>query len=78
MTFWSTLISTLVLLPFTLPIGALKSEMSFGKTLATQAVAIPTAVATEIVEELHLDPYIENWIKARFSKFILSEFSNQP
>ncbi len=60
-TFWSTLISTLVLLPLTVAKIASMPAYSFKQAVALGLVTIPFGVASEIIEELYLDPYLEKW-----------------
>ncbi|KKN58657.1 hypothetical protein LCGC14_0549880, partial [marine sediment metagenome] len=82
-TFWSTLISNLVLLPVTvLTIAskmaskvadvALKPFTTFGKVLPKALVlaliTVPAGVVTEILEELYVDPYIEIWVSRQITK----------
>ncbi|KKN72007.1 hypothetical protein LCGC14_0414890, partial [marine sediment metagenome] len=66
-TFWSTLISNLIMLPITVYTMGTHSALSFKQSLALALGAIPASVTTEIYEELYLDPYIEIWVE-RFVK----------
>ncbi len=65
-TFWSTLISTVVLLPITAGVAAIKNVVPIKEVIASQAIKIIPGVISEIFEELYVDPYIEAWISARF------------
>ncbi|KKN57054.1 hypothetical protein LCGC14_0566120, partial [marine sediment metagenome] len=67
-TFWSTLISTLVMLPVTVagmlyktPVAAL-GGLSVSKALAQSLLRIPLGISSEIFEELYIDPMIEEAI----------------
>ncbi|KKN55254.1 hypothetical protein LCGC14_0584220, partial [marine sediment metagenome] len=67
-TFWSTLITNLVMLPITVyTLGTASASLSFKQAFALSLVAIPSSVATEVLEELYIDPYIEIWVE-RFVK----------
>ncbi|KKM73081.1 hypothetical protein LCGC14_1414080, partial [marine sediment metagenome] len=59
-TFWSTLISSLVLLPAAIATISVRAGISISNAFVASLISIPFAVGTEIMEELYLDPFIEN------------------
>jgi len=66
-TFWSTLISNLILVPITAGIySTVSSTTTFGQMLGISLLNIPKSIVSEIYEELYVDPLIKNWIAARF------------
>jgi hypothetical protein len=62
-TFWSTLISTLVMLPLTAYTMAAQSTLSFVQALGVGTIGIIPGVISEIYEELYVDPHIEAFFK---------------
>ncbi|HEC40184.1 MAG TPA: hypothetical protein ENI29_18240, partial [bacterium] len=64
-TIWSTLFSTLILLPVTVGASMLTSGKSLGKIVASQVIRIPVAIVEETWEELYLDPLIERYFYSR-------------
>ncbi|MFX1553854.1 MAG: hypothetical protein ACFFBV_07995 [Promethearchaeota archaeon] len=71
-TFWSTLISNLILVPITAgiyfksPFFSTASQMTYSRLLGISALSITKSILSEIYEELYVDPVIENWIAAWF------------
>ncbi|KKL54840.1 hypothetical protein LCGC14_2261390, partial [marine sediment metagenome] len=62
-TLWSTLISSLVLLPITVARLKMKPKIDTYKRAVVRAVSrIPIAMALEVFEEIYIDPYIEAYI----------------
>jgi hypothetical protein len=64
-TFWSTLISTLILLPVAAYTSSSTTALSFTQALAVGTIGIVPGVVSEIFEELYVDPYIEAWVSAQ-------------
>ncbi|MHA2338680.1 MAG: hypothetical protein ACXACX_15335 [Candidatus Hodarchaeales archaeon] len=66
-TFWSTLISNLILLPISAAISSFRAaDVAFKQITKSMAVETIKGVVSEVFEELYIDPYIEGWIKAWF------------
>ncbi|KKN39526.1 hypothetical protein LCGC14_0742520 [marine sediment metagenome] len=61
-TFWSTLITSLILLPATVMMLGSSAALTYAQAFKYSVVGIPFQVFTEIGEELYLDPLLESWV----------------